>query len=220
MTSDETNVTSQRRLADQETADAVVEGWSRLLSYLLVAIVVGVTVVLPFFGLILALAVASYLRAGDLHARRHERSSLLRLLVGPLTQPLDLVRGTAGTLLTVPYAAIFAVAVPLLIMSAAAAHVQVAPLIGAAWGAGVAAYVVLAAPGVRAPRRQLVRIFKAVAGEPRRIAVAGVLLCVLALVSVAGAIVLQPRFSPIYELKNSIAQQLSQFQHSAGRHTS
>jgi hypothetical protein len=39
-------------------------------------------------------------------------------------------------------------------------------------------------------------------------------------VAVAGAIVLQPRFSPIYELKNSIAQQLSQFQHSARRHMS
>jgi eukaryotic-like serine/threonine-protein kinase len=220
MTPDETNVTPSRRLADTDTAEAVVEAWSRLLSYLVIATVVGVTVVFPFFGLLLALAAASYLRAGDLHARRHEGGSLLRLLAGPLTVPLDLVRGTAGTLVSLPYAAVFAVAVPLLIMTAAVVHVQVAPLVGAAWGAGAAAYVVLAAPGVRAPRRQMVRVFTAFADQPRRIAVAGVLLCVLALVAVAGAIVLQPRFSPIYELKNSIAQQLSQFQHSARRHMS
>jgi hypothetical protein len=122
-------------------------------------------------------------------------------------------------LLTLPYAAVFAVAVPLLIMSASAAHVQVAPLVGAAWGAGAAAYVVLAAPGVRAPRRQLVRMFVAFAAEPRRFAIVGVLLCVLAMVAMAGAIVLQPGFSPIYELKNSIAEQLSSFQHSMRRHT-
>ena len=61
----------------------------------------------------------------------------------------------------------------------------------------------------RAPRRQLVRVFTAFADEPRRIAVAGVLLCALALAAVAGAIVLRPSFSPMYELENSIAQQLS-----------
>jgi hypothetical protein len=220
MTSDETHaVPLQQRLADEQAADAVVEGWSRLFAYLVVAIVVGLTVVLPFFGLVLALAAASYLRAGALHARRHD-DGLLRLVAGPLTAPLDLARGTAGTLITLPYAAVFAVAVPLLIMTVAAVHVQVAPLIGAAWGAGAAAYVVLAAPGVRTPRRHLVRIFTALAAEPRRIAVAGVLLCVLAPAAVAGAIVLQPRFSPVYELENSIAQELSNFQHSVRQHAS
>ncbi|HZE33821.1 MAG TPA: hypothetical protein VE198_20605 [Actinoallomurus sp.] len=221
MTSDETHaVPLGQRLADEQAADAVVEGWSRLFAYLVVAIVVGFTVVLPFFGLLLALAAASYLRAGELHARRHDDEGLLRLMAGPLTAPLDLARGTAGTLVTLPYAAVFAVAVPLLIMSVAAVHVQVAPLVGAAWGAGAAAYVVLAAPGVRTPRRHLVRVFTALAVEPRRIAVAGVLLCVLALAAVAGAIVLQPRFSPVYELKNSIAQELSHFQHSVRQNVS
>jgi hypothetical protein len=217
MTSDETDAVSTRRLADDQAADAVIEGWSRLFAYLVVAIVVGFTVVLPFFGLLLAIAAASYLRAGDLHARRH-RGGLLRLLAGPLTAPLDLARGTAGTLVSLPYAAVFAVAVPMLVMSVAAVDIEVAPLVGAAWGAGAAAYVMLAAPGIRVPRRQLVRVFVAFAGEPRRFAVAGLLLCALALAAVAGAIVLQPRFSPVYELKNSIAQQLSQFQHSVRRH--
>lgn len=217
MTPDETHAVPAHGLADEHAADAVVEGWSRLFAYLLVAIVTGFTVVLPFFGLVVALGAASYLRAGDLHVRRH-RSGLLRLLAGPLTAPLDLVRGTLRTLVTLPYAAVLAVAVPLLVMLGAAADVQVDPLVGAAWGAGAAAYVLLAAPGIAAPRRQLVRVFTAFADDPRRIAVAGVLLCALALAAVAGAIVLRPSFSPMYELENSIAQQLSQFQRSVHGH--
>jgi hypothetical protein len=35
---------------------------------------------------------------------------------------------------------------------------------------------------------------------------------------VAGAIVLQPRLAPMYELKNSIVQSLSHFQQSVRRH--
>ncbi|MDN3358857.1 hypothetical protein [Actinomadura sp. DC4] len=219
MTSDETHAAPLLRPADDQAADAVIEGWSRLFAYLVVAIVVGFTVVLPFFGLLLAIATASYLRAGDLHARRHA-GGLLRLLAGPLTVPLDLLRGTGGTLVSLPYAAVFAVVVPMLVMSVAAVGVEVAPLVGAAWGAGAAAYVMLAAPGIRVPRRQLMRIFAALAAEPRRFAITGVLLCALSLGAVAGAIVLQPRFSPVYELKNSIAQQLSQFQHSVRRSVS
>jgi eukaryotic-like serine/threonine-protein kinase len=218
MTSDETGAVPVHRVADERAARAVVEGWSRLFAYLTVVIVAGFAAVLPFFGLILALAGASYLRAGDLHARRRRRAGLLRLLAGPLTEPLDLVRGTVGTLLTVPYAAALAVAVPLLVMLGAAAHVEVEPLVAAAWGTGVAAYVLLAAPGVTGPRRQLVRVFTALAGEPRWIAVAGTVLCVLALGAVAGAIVLPPSFTPMYELENTIAAKLSQFQHSVHRH--
>lgn len=215
MTSDETP--APLRLADERAADAVVEGWSRLFAYLLVAIVACFSVVLPFFGLVLALATASYLRAGDLHTRRHG-GGLLRLLAGPLTVPLDLLRGALGTVVTLPYAAVLAVAVPLLIMLGSAVNVEVEPVVGAAWGAGAAAYVLLAAPGIAAPRRQLIRVFTALAGEPRRIAVAGVVLCALALAAVAGAIVLRPSFAPMYELENSLVQQLSQFQHSMHRH--
>jgi hypothetical protein len=216
MTSDETHTVPAHGLTDGHSADAVIEGWARLFAYLVVAIVVGFTVVLPFFGLLLALAGASYLRAGDLHARRHG-GGLLRTLAGPLTAPLDLVRGTAGTLVSVPCAAVVAVAVPLLVMSGAAVDVQVSPLVGAAWGAGVASYVLLAAPGIRTPRRHLVRVFTVFAGDPRRIAVAGVLLCALALGALAGAILLQPSFGPMYELENSIAQELSHYQHSVHR---
>ncbi|MCO5991952.1 hypothetical protein [Actinoallomurus rhizosphaericola] len=196
-----------------ETVDAVVEGWSRLLTYLVVASVFGIAVITPFFGLLLALAGASYLRAGQFHARKHPATPL-RLTVGPLTAPLDLVRGVVGTLLTVPYAAVFAVLVPMVIMAAAAADVQVAPLVAAAWGAGAAAYVLLAAPGVRAPRRHLQQVFTALAYGPRRIAVIGALLCAVTLAVLAGAIVLRPSFAPMYELENSIAQELSRFQDS------
>ncbi|MCO6007522.1 hypothetical protein NE236_21315 [Actinoallomurus purpureus] len=214
MTWDETSgALSERPRAAEETVDAVVEGWSRLFAYLVVAIVLGLSVIMPFFGLLLALAGASYLRAGQVHARRHP-GGLLRLVVGPLTAPLDLVRGVAGTLLTVPYAAVFAVVVPMAIMATAAIDVQVAPLVAAAWGAGAAAYVLLAAPGVRAPRRHLVQVFTALAYGPRRIAVVGILLCVVTLAVLAAAIVLKPTFAPMYELENSIAQELSRFQDS------
>lgn len=217
MTPDDTHAVRESRLADDPAAVAVVEAWSRLFAYLLVVVAVGATIVVPFFGLLFAVAGASYLRAGEIHARRH-RSGLLRLLAGPLATPLDLVRGTAGTLLTLPYAAALAVAVPFLVMTGAAVKVQVAPLIGAAWGAGAATYVVLAGPGVRVPRRQLMRVFTGLADEPRRLAAVGVLLCALALAAVAGAIGLQPRFSPVYELENSVVHELSHFQHSVRQH--
>lgn len=217
MTSDETPAVPARRPADEHSADAVVEGWSRLCAYLTVATVAGFAAVLPFFGLLLALAGASYLRGGDLHARRR-RCGLLRLLAGPLARPLDLVRGTLGTLVTLPYAAVFAVAVPLLVMLGAAANIEVEPLVAAAWGVGAAAYVLLAAPGVTGPRRQLVRVYTALAADPRRIAVAGIVLCGLALAAVAGAIVVSPSFTPMYELENTIAAKLSQVQHSVHRH--
>src|SRR3569833_1602835 len=217
MASDETHAVPAHRRADDDAADAVIEGWSRLFAYLVVAIVAGFTVVLPFFGLLPTLAGAPYLRAGDAHHRRHG-GGLLRSLAGPLTTPLDLVRGVAGTLLTVPYAAVFAVAVPMLVMVATVADVEVAPVVAAAWGAGAAAYVLLAAPGVRTPRRHLVRVFTVFADDPRRIAAAGVLLCVLGLGAVAGAIVLQPSFTPMYELENSLAQVLDHFQHAMHRY--
>ncbi|MEV5754074.1 hypothetical protein AB0L00_40200 [Actinoallomurus sp. NPDC052308] len=212
MTWDETSgAVSDPPLEAQETVDAVVEGWSRLFTYLVVASVFGIAVLTPFFGLLLALAGASYLRAGQAHARRHPATPL-RLTVGPLTAPLDLIRGVAGTLLTVPYAAVFAVVVPMAIMAAAAVDVQVAPLVAAAWGAGAAAFVLLAAPGVRVPRRHLVQVFIALASGPRRIAVIGALLCVVTLAVLAAAIVLRPTFAPMYELENTIAQELSRFQ--------
>jgi hypothetical protein len=209
--------TSARPGADGPAADPVIEGWARLLTWLVVVIVAGFAVVLPFAGLLLALAAAAYLHAGDSYARRHD-GGLLRMLAGPLNSPLDLARGTAYALLTLPYAAVFAVLVPMAVMAGAAVHVEVAPLVGAGWGAGAAAGALLAAPGVRAPRRQLIGLFTSVAKEPNRIALAGVVLCVLALVSVAGAIVLQPRLAPMYELKNSIVQSLSHFQQSVRRH--
>jgi len=213
MTWDDRRETVSVRPREDEPAGSVVEGWSRLFTYLVIAIMVGITIAVPFLGLVLAVAGASYLRAGDVHARRH-RTGLLRLLGGPLTAPLDLVRGVAGTLVSLPYAAVFAVILPLAVMAAGAVDVEVHPLVAAAWGVGAAAYVLMAGPGVRAPRRHLLRVFTALANEPHLIAVVGGLLCALALAALAGAIVLQPAFAPMYELKNSISQALSRFQDS------
>src|SRR6476469_930328 len=106
MTRDDTPETvSVPPYTDAQSVDSVIEGWSRLFAYLVVATAAGFAVMMPFPGLLLTLAAASYLRAGDLHARRHS-GGLLRLLAGPLTAPLDLIRGVIGTLVTVPYAAV------------------------------------------------------------------------------------------------------------------
>jgi hypothetical protein len=205
--------------AGEQSVDLVIEGWARLFTYLVIAIVAGCTVVMPFPGLLLALAGSAYLRAGDVHTRRHP-GGLLRLLAGPLTAPLDLIRGSAGVLIAVPYAAVAAVVLPLAIMAASAFNVEVHPLVGAAWGAGAASYLLLAAPGVRVPRRHLVRVFRALAREPWLIAVIGAVLCALALAALVGAIVLRPSFAPMYELENSIVQALSRFQDSVHQRVS
>lgn len=204
---------------DEQSVEAVIAGWSRLFAYLVIAIVTGFTVILPFPGLLLALGGSAYLRAGEVHARRY-RGGLLRLVAGPLTAPLDLVRGSVGVFVAVPYAVVVAVVLPFVIMAASAFDVEVHPLVGAAWGAGAASYMLLAAPGVRVPRRQLIRVFRAVAPEPRRIAAIGSVLCVLALAILAGAIALRPSFAPMYELENSIAQALARFQDSVHQRVS
>lgn len=214
MTWDETQeAVGVRPSAGDPALDSIIQGWARLFAHLVVVVVVTVAIVMPFAGLAFALAVGAYLRAGDAHVR-NRRAGLLRVLAGPLAAPLDLLRGTVLALVVVPYAAVAAVAVPLLIVAVGAVGVKIYPLVAAAWGAGAGAYVLLAGPGVRTPRRYLVRLFTAVAAEPRRIAVIGWLLCPLTIAAVAGAIVLQPRFGPMYELKNSIAQELTRFQNS------
>lgn len=216
MTPDETQVTD---VPVSSPLDAVIDGWARLFGYLAILTVVGIAVMVPFVGVVIALPGALYLRAGDAHARHHP-GGLLRLLAGPLTSPLDLLRGLLGTLLSLPYAVAVTWLVPYLIMLFGATGVEVHPLVAAAWGVGAGVYVLGAGPGLRPPRRQLVRIFTALAPDPTRIAVAGAVLCVLVVAAMAGAVALQPSFAPLYELKNSVAQTLGRFQDSVQQHVS
>jgi eukaryotic-like serine/threonine-protein kinase len=203
-----------------ELDTAVVDGWSRLFTYLLIASVVAVVIAIPFVGLLIALPGVIVLRAGDLKFRRRDdRVGLLRLLFGPFVAPFALLGGLVGTVLTVPYAAVFAVGIPLGCMALAAFGVRPDPLTCVAWGLGAAVYILLAGPGVHAPRNQLTRLFAALAARPWRIGLVGVVLCLTATAGVVAAIGLRPSFAPTYQLMDSLTVHLTRLQDSIHQHT-
>ncbi|WP_424923080.1 hypothetical protein, partial [Actinomadura rubrisoli] len=178
---------------------AVARGWARLLAAMVVVIAVGVVIMMPIAGLVLSLAAVTLLRA-----------------VGART-----VRGRAWalgrTLLTVPYAAAFAVAVPLGLVTVSAVGGEIDSLGAGAFGAGAGAAVLWTAPGVSGPRRQLERAFLAVARQPRHIAAAVVVLGVLALLAVVGAMSLTPSFAPMYGLQSTLESSMDRLQNAVDR---
>ena len=88
-----------------------------------------------------------------------------------------------------------------------------------AWGLGAAVYVLWAGAGVRAPRHQMTRLFAAVAAEPSRIGLVGVMLCLAATAAVVAAIGLRPSFAPTYQLMDSLTVHLTLLQDSFHQHT-
>ncbi|MFB4303188.1 hypothetical protein [Actinomadura sp. NTSP31] len=178
---------------------AVAQGWARLLAAMVVVIGVGVAVMMPIVGLLLTLVAVTLLR----------------------TAMSDTVAGWAWALgrtaLTVPYAAALTVAVPLGLAAASVIGGEIDSLGACAFGAGAGAAVLWTAPGVSAPRRQLERMFMAVAGSPRHIAVAGVALGVLALLAVVGAMSLTPSFAPMYGWQSSLERSIDRLQNAMDR---
>ncbi|WP_242901308.1 hypothetical protein [Actinomadura terrae] len=190
---------SEAPAADQGSAArahelAVAQGWARLLAAMVVVVGVGVAVMMPIVGLLASLAAVTLLRLGAAPSVRGWAWALGR------------------TLLTVPYAAVFTVAVPLGLVAAAAVGGEVDPLAACAFGAGAGAAVLWTAPGVTGPRRQLERMALAAARRPGGIAAAGVLLGVLALFAVVGAMSLTPSFAPMYGLQSSLEATLDRLQ--------
>jgi hypothetical protein len=177
----------------------VAQGWARLLAAMGVVIGVGIVVSMPIAGLVLTLAAVTVLR----------------------TTMSDTVAGWAWALgrtaLTVPYAAALTVAVPVGLAAASVIGGEIDSLGACAFGAGAGAAVLWTAPGVSAPRRQLERMFRAVAGSPRHIAVAGVVLGVLALLAVVGALSLTPSFAPMYGLQSSLERSIDRLQNAVDR---
>jgi serine/threonine protein kinase len=191
----------------------VAPAWSRLFSYLAVATMVGIAIMMPVVGLALALAGAFVLHAGDAAAGRPaDGTGAVRLLTQPLSRPATLVRGVAITALTVPYAGVCAVVVTLGLVSLVVAGLQPDVLGACAWGVGASVYVLWAGPGVRGPRRQLARIFGAAAPEPRGIALMSVVLGTLACAAVVGAVSLMPSFEPVDRLDYMLAKPLDRLQ--------
>ncbi|MEO3827197.1 hypothetical protein [Actinomadura sp. B10D3] len=187
---------------------AVVRGWARLLAAMVAVIGVGVVVMAPIAGLVLTLAAVTLLRVAGTAAR-------------------GWAWAFGRTLLTVPYAAVFAVAVPLCLAAASVAGVQVDPLAACAFGAGAGAAALWTAPGVSAPVRRLERMFlpvarrpravAAVARRPRAVAAAALGLGVLCLLAGVGAVSLTPSFSPMYGLQQTLESAVHRFQHAVDR---
>ncbi|TDD69035.1 hypothetical protein E1293_36300 [Actinomadura darangshiensis] len=121
----------------------VVRGWARLLAAMAVVLGVGVVIMVPVVGLVLTLGAVTLLRVAGTPVESGARGW---------------ARAFGRTLVTVPYAAVVAVAVPLGLAAASAVGGKLDSLTACAFGAGAGAAVLWAAPGVSAPRRQLERI--------------------------------------------------------------
>ncbi|HEY2130387.1 MAG TPA: serine/threonine-protein kinase [Streptosporangiaceae bacterium] len=183
------------RPAGPATADSD-RGWAAprrqpLLVLATMVIAVCVAVVLPVAGTLLALAMLTLLRAGDLaHRGADQRGAVLnvaafpvfvtRSLIGTLLQaPLALVAGAAAaglTYLTVPGS------------SLAHAMSYSAGAVIACYGYG---------PGSAKPRRQLNRVFSAMVRSPGVRAVALLVLGALAVAAVATAMTSPAAFWPL-----------------------
>ncbi|MEV0668019.1 hypothetical protein ACIBI3_42515 [Actinomadura luteofluorescens] len=197
---------AERETAAHETAAhdmaahdmAVTLGWARLLAAMVVVAGVGVVIMLPIAGLVLTLAAVTLLRVAG-------------------TTAGGWAWAFGRTLLTVPYAAVFTVAVPLGLAAASAVGGKLDSLTACAFGAGAGAAVLWTAPGVSAPRRQLERMFLPVARRPRAVAAAVVGLGVLCLLVGVGAMTLTPSFSPTYGLQRTLESSMDRLQHAVNR---
>jgi hypothetical protein len=165
---------------------------------MVVVIAVGIVIMAPIAGLVLTLGAVTLLRAGGTTAR-------------------GWAWAFGRTLLTVPYAAVFAVAVPLCLAAVSAVGGKIDSLAACAFGAGAGAAVLWTAPGVSAPRRRLERLFLPVARRPRAVAAAALALGVLCLVAGVGAMTLTPSFSPMYGLQQTLESAIDRFQHAVNR---
>jgi len=153
-------------------------------------IAIAVSVMLPVAGTIGALAVITLLRAGDraqsaLTVRRSVRGpSAADFLVGVVTAPWAIARSLLTLVLLAPVAAASAAIVFVGTIVLTSTN-SVAMAGGYAAGAAVACYGL--GPGSAAPRRQLSRIFGAVARTRGPVAVLTLVMACLAIAAVATA---------------------------------
>jgi hypothetical protein len=151
-------------------------GWYKLIAYLLIFAMVGVTMELPVLGGSVAMMGAWYLRAGDaaVLSRRVPVRNAPDLLLGPLRWPGSMARSAVQTALSLLYAGAVggSVVVALLAIEESGTG-SVSNETAASLGLGLAAYVVLAGLGLMGPRRQLVRLLSATARDRRTVSVVG-----------------------------------------------
>ncbi|NKZ07778.1 hypothetical protein [Actinomadura latina] len=180
----------------------VALGWARLLAAMVVVIAIAVAIIAPVAGLVLSFAAVTLLRPAGTPESRGARGWAAAL---------------GRTLLTVPYAAVLAVAVPAGLAAVSAVGGRIDSLTACAFGAGAAAAVLWTAPGVRGPRRGLERMLLPLARRPRLVAAAAVCLGVPALLAVAGAMTLGPSFAPMYGVQQTLESSMDRLQHAVNR---
>jgi hypothetical protein len=161
--------------------------WAPAMVAATIMVAVGLSVVLPVVGALGALALIILLRAGELtHERRSVRGGRPRdrvLLVA--LSPWYLVRSALGCLLLAPFALVAAAAVGLVAIAISPSH-HLPRAVAAAAGTLVAFYGF--GPGSARPRRQLGRLFAAVATGRAVQAVALAGMTALALATLAAAV--------------------------------
>ncbi len=170
-----------------------------LVSAALMVVAIAVSVMLPVAGTIGALAVITLLRAGDraqsaLTVRRSARGpSAADFLVGVVAAPWAIARSLLTLVLLAPVAALFAAVVFV-------GTIVLTPTNSAAMAGGYAAGAAVACyglgPGSAAPRRQLSRIFGAVARTRGPVAVLTLVMACLAIAAVATAASQPPLYWP------------------------
>ena len=162
-------------------------------------IAIAVSVMLPVAGTIGALAVITLLRAGDraqsaLTVRRSVRGpSAADILVGVVTAPWAIARSVLTTVLLAPLAALVAAVVfaGTLVMSTAGSTTLAGSY---AAGAAVAFYGI--GPALAGPRREMNRLFRAVARTRASSAVVTLVMFCLAAAAVAAAAANPPLYWP------------------------
>jgi hypothetical protein len=172
---------------------------SSLLGLAAMVIAIAVSVVLPVAGTIGALAVITLLRAGDraqsaLTVRRSVRGpSAADIVVGVLTAPWAIARSVLTTVLVAPLAALVAavVFVGTLVMTTAGST-----SIAGAYAAGAAVALYGIGPGSAGPRREMNRLFRAVARTRGSSAVVTLVMFCLAAAAVAVAAANPPLYWP------------------------
>jgi hypothetical protein len=180
-------------------------GVYKLQAYLGILAASGLSAVLPFLAGMGTLAAAWYLRAGDAAARG--RTVPARTAGDLLRAPARAkVRATA----LVPPTLAYAVLAASLIGGALFVRGRLEPGAGSgpiAKGAAFAfAYVTLAGPGALGPRRQLVRLLSAAAGDRRRAAYASLAFGVLVAAAVYAAWSLPSSWWPLPSPRGTVGR--------------
>jgi predicted Ser/Thr protein kinase len=172
----------------------------RLLAFCAFVLAVGISLVLPVAGTAAVLFVIAVLRAGDraqsgLAVRRSARGPRpTDALVVVLAAPWALVRSVLVTIALAPFLLLIAGGVALVLLIA----MQGSPLpVGGAYGAGAFVALNCLGPGSRRPRRQLNRMFNAIAGSRLAGFTALIVLGSLAAAMMSLALLKAPAFWPM-----------------------